>query len=444
MEFLYGGESKYIEYKREYTKSILKTVSAMANYHDGYIIIGIENDLKIIGVDNPIAVRLALENSINDNLVPRPYYEIIEKKIDDKTLVILKVYLGENTPYRYNSKAYKRVDTSTVPTDRIEYENLILRGRNIGYDSLIYHGDNLHFEYLNRKISQRLGIGILTKDIFRSLGLMKYEEYTTAAALLSDNNPINSARMSLVRFDSDTMLNIKDRSILKNISIIEAFDKSIDFYEKHINKAEIIKEAYRETVEEVPLVAFREAIANAIVHRDYMIDADIRVEFFDDRIEVMSPGGLPIGITEEEYLEGRVSIPRNSIIADIFLRLGIIERLATGIRRIKGYYRDKNVQPEFLIAQNSIKVILPKINSSSNLLKRTDERTNGLTETELKILKYIDATGRISRKEAETVLVLKKTQTVQVLNEMVKKGILIKLGSGKNTIYVRGMILAEN
>ncbi|TAH60230.1 MAG: hypothetical protein EWM50_06775 [Gottschalkiaceae bacterium] len=438
MEFLFNGETKNIEYKKEYSKSILKTISAMANYQDGYIVIGIDDDSNVTGVDNPKAIKLMLENSINDNILPIPYYEIFEKKVDDKIIVVLQVFVGENTPYLYNNKAYKRMNTSTVTTDKIEYENLILKGRNIGYDGLSYNDNGLSFEYLNKKIRQQLGIGHLSKDILKTLGLMKNEEYTIAAALLSDENPIHSSGISLIRFDSDTTLNIIDKNILRNISLIEGFDKSIEFYEKHINKKEVIKGAYRETIEEVPLVAFRESIANAIVHREYMVDADIRVEIFDDRIEIISPGGLPIGITEEEYLDGRVSVPRNRIIADIFLRLGIIERLATGIRRIKGYYKDKNVNPEFLIAQNSIKVILPKISSQKNTtvkLNDTNVNANDMNENELKIVKHLNSTGRISRKEAEEILSLKKTQAVQVLGGLIDKGIIIRVGSGRNTAY---------
>ena len=185
------------------------------------------------------------------------------------------------------------------------------------------------------------------------------------------------------------------------------------------------------------MVAYRETIANAIVHREYMLESDIRVEIFDDRMEIISPGGLPIGITEEEYLDGRVSIPRNRIIADIFLRLGIIERLATGIRRIREYYKNSGVNPKFLIAQNSIKVILPKINhktNSSEQLPLNKFETN-LNENELKIMKYVKSAERITRKEAENILSLKKTQTAQILTEMVDKGLLLKVGAGRNTNY---------
>lgn len=428
----YDGETKYIEYKQEYTKSILKTVSAMANYHDGYVVIGIDDNLNVIGIEEPKSFKFNLENAINDNILPRPYYEISEENKDGKTIIIIKIFAGENTPYLYNNKPYKRMDTSTVPTNKIEYENLILKGRNIGYDALIYEGKIINFHYLNNKLRDRLGVGVLNVDILKTLGLINGDKYTIAAALLSDNNPINHAGISLVRF-TDTGLNINDRIVLRNMSLLEQFDKGIEFYHKHINTREIIKSAYRETIEEIPLVAYREAIANAIVHREYMLESDIRVEIFEDRVEIISPGGLPIGITEEEYLDGRVSIPRNRIIADIFLRLGIIERLASGIRRIKEYYKNSGVTPEFLIAQNSIKVILPKINHKTNTWQPLNKFENKLNETELKIMKYVKLTGRITRRKAEEILSLKKTQTVQVLGEMIDKGVLIKVGAGRNT-----------
>ncbi|MFA6782775.1 MAG: ATP-binding protein, partial [Sedimentibacter sp.] len=308
-------------------------------------------------------------------------------------------------------------------------------GRNIGYDALNYEGKNIYFNYLNDKLRDRLGISVLNDDILKTLGLMNGDNYTIAAALLSDKNPIDHAGISLIRF-ADKGLNIRDKKILRNISILKQFDNAVEFYHKHINTGELINGVYRETIEEIPLVAYREAIANAIVHREYMLESDIRVEIFDDRAEIISPGGLPIGITEAEYLDGRVSIPRNKIIADIFLRLGIIERLATGIRRIREYYKNSGVNPEFLIAQNSIKVVLPKINHKTESSEQFNIFENQLNENELKIMKYVKSTGRIIRKEAEGILSLKKTQTVQILGGMVDKGVLLKIGAGRNTNYV--------
>ena len=452
MPMILSGENRQIEFKREYTRNILKTVSAFSNYHDGEIIIGIDDDLNIIGVADPVSLKLNLENAINDNIIPRPYYEIHEEIMNNKVIVVLKVYLGENTPYLFNKKAYKRMDTSTVIVERHDLEALILKGRNQGYDELFYTGDNLYFDKLNIKLREQLSLGTLSKDILRTLGLIRNEKYTNGAALLSDNNPIPAAGISLIRFEGDSVAQIKDRLILRNISILEMFDRSMEFYYKHINQREIIKDAYRKTVEDVPFIAYREAVANAIVHRNYLIEADVRIEIYDNRIEVISPGGLPIGITKEEYLDGRISIIRNKIIADIFVRLGIIERLATGIRRIREYYKDYRVTPEFIILDNSITVILPSVLLGSELIEQVSERTNEriyerisermnervnvLSKTENKVVSYILKNGKINRTETERVLKLKKTYAVKTLNELIDKGIIVRVGSGRNTHYI--------
>ena len=433
-------ESRTLEYKREYTKNILKTASAFANYDDGQILIGIDDNLNIVGVDDPVYLKLKLENAINENISPKPYYEIKEKIIEGKTILILKVHRGENTPYLYDNKAYKRMDTSTIAVDIYDYENLILNGRNQGYDELLYKDENLVFEYLNKKLRDKLDLGIVSKDILRTLGLIKNDIYTNAAALLSDNNPFKYSGISLIRFEGNSVLNIKDRIFLNNISVLEMFDKSIDFYKKHINTSEIIEAAYRKTIEQVPLVAYREAVANAIVHRNYGIEVQSRIEIYDNRIEIISPGGLPIGINEDEYIDGRISVSRNKILSDIFFRLGIIERLATGIRRIKQYYRDYNVKPVFSISSNSIKVILPYILGVSSIEggnESTKDYKNELNDSEKLLIEYINKNNHISRPEAERILGLKKTHTIEVLNNLISKKIIKRVGKGRNTIYIK-------
>ena len=433
---VYTAETKTIEFKREYTKSILKTVSAFSNFHDGEIIIGVDDDFNIIGVDDVVQIKLNLENAINDNITPRPYYEIQEEFVQGKTVIILKVYLGENTPYLYDNKAYKRMDTSTVVVDRYDYEVLILKGRNQSYDELIYKDDNLKFEYLNKKLREKLDLGIISQDILKTLGLIKNDKFTNAAAMLSDNNPLKVSGVSLIRFEGNSVTNIKDRVMLRNISLLEVFDKSIEFYHKHINTSEIIKGAYRQTIEEIPFVAYREALANSIVHRDYIIESDIKIEIYDNRIEIISPGGLPIGITEEEYLDGRISVPRNKIITDIFQRLGIIERLATGIRRIREYYKDYKNKPEFIISKNTITVILPNVRFRTKTDERMNERMNELSEDEEKVINFLLENNQISRIKVEDLLSLKKTFSVKVLNGLIEKDIIERIGRGKNTYYI--------
>lgn len=428
------GESKVLEYKSTFTKSLLKAVSAFANFHDGRIIIGINDDKTLIGVDNPEELRLNIENSINDNLEPCPYYEISTKTIDDKTILIISVYKGDNTPYTVNNKAYKRSDTATVQVDKFLYQNLILAGRNKGFDGLASSVQELYFNYLESKMRKILGINSLSEDLLISLGLIENRKYNNAAALFSDDNPVDSSVIQMIAYNDRTVLGIKDRVESKNTSILKQFDECLDFYKKHINISEIIDGAYRKTVEEVPLVAYRESIANLLVHRDYMKNVDSRIEIFSDRIEIVSPGGLPIGILEDEYLEGRISIPRNRIIADIFLRLKIIEKLGTGIRRIKEYYREYDTKPEFIITENSITVILPRINKE---IKKVNEiNLDRLNSNELLIYYIIKDNGKINRKDIENKVDLKKSQILQIINNLREYNLVIKRGQGINTEYM--------
>lgn len=142
---LFNEESKTIEFKERYSKTVLKTVSAFSNYHDGKIIIGITDKGIPIGVDDPKDLRLSIENAINDNIKPNPNFEIELKTVENKIVLVLFVYKGYQTPYVVNHKAYKRSDTSTVEIAKHEYDELVLLGRNMTYEELEYTGGELKF-----------------------------------------------------------------------------------------------------------------------------------------------------------------------------------------------------------------------------------------------------------------------------------------------------------
>ena len=109
--------------------------------------------------------------------------------------------------------------------------------------------------------------------------------------------------------------------------------------------------------EKVPEAAFSgEAIANALIHRVWDVNSQIRVSMFDDRIEIVSPGGLPSGITEEEYLSGKLSVLRNRNLANVFYRLGFVEIFGTGITRIKQLYAESLIKPDFEVSENAIEI----------------------------------------------------------------------------------------
>ncbi len=427
---IYNGESKYIEFKTEFNSSALKTISAFSNYHDGSIFIGITDNGYAVGAGFDIdKLKQNIENSINDSIIPRPFYELIKHTHKNHCILEIKVYHGDFTPYTYRKRTYYRMDTSTLEVEQYDLQMLILNGRNMSFENLLCNNQVLEFTYLELQMRKILKISGLTNDLLKTFALIDNDKFNNAAALLADNNPIESSNLSLLRYTGDDVKQIKDRLTKGNCSIVEQFDECMLFYKKHINISEIIESEYRTTIEEVPFIAYREAVANAIVHRDYMKAGDIKIEFFDDRIEVISPGSLPIGLSEEEFITGRLSVPRNKIISDIFFRLKIIEKMATGIRRIKEYYSASKEKPSFLVHKNSITVILPKAEKTNEPVK-----TN-LTVSEMAITDYIKKHGEIDRQRAELLINRGKTQTTLTLKKMIDKGLLIVLNKGRNTKY---------
>lgn len=328
---------------------------------------------------------------------------------------------GNNVPYFYNSKAYKRNDSASVEVDPIELSRLILKSKNRSYDSLTSEDQNLNFSILEKVLKDKLGIKKLTNDILITLELKNRDnQYTNAGSLLSDKN--NYRGIDLVRFGENINI-MRDRKNFENMSIIKEYYDAIDKYRQYYQLEEI-RGSQRKQIELIPEKAFREAVANALVHRTWNINAQIKISMFDDRIEVTSPGGLPDGLSKEEYLAGQIFILRNPIIAGVFFRLGLIEQFGTGVQRILVEYHNSIIQPHFLIYKNSITVKLPVMQQSIKDLSSDQQK---IYDT-LKDMK-------LSTSEIEKAVGFGRTKVLFNLNELIDKGYLIRIGSGRSTKY---------
>lgn len=233
-----------------------------------------------------------------------------------------------------------------------------------------------------------MGIEQLTKDILKTLELYSDQNgFNNAAALLADNNHF------------------------KGIDIIR-FGDSID---------EIME---RKSVDKIPEKAFREAVANALVHRMWDIPASIKISMYPDKIEISSPGGLPAGLSEDEYLNGQISLLRNPVIGNVFFRLKYIEKFGTGIMRINYAYKIILVKPEYRIFSNSIRIILPVIKSDYKL-----------NEAEKRLINILTDSGSMTRNEVEKAAEMEKSKTIRILNGLIDKNIIQKKGMGRATKY---------
>ncbi|MBQ9691355.1 MAG: putative DNA binding domain-containing protein, partial [Eggerthellaceae bacterium] len=314
-------ENKNLEFKLAVTNSFLKTVSAFSNYDGGKIIFGLNDLGEIIGIKIPKETCIDIENKINDSITPQPRYSL--SLTDKEQTITLEVKPGAHKPYFYRSKAYKRNDTATIEVDNLELKRLILEGEEKNFEELPSHNQALEFNVLENNLQTNMGITSISQDILKTLELYSDEAgFNNAAALLADKNSF--CGIDVAKF-GDTISIFQKRLTLEHQSILKSYEETVLLY-RDFYQYEIIDGVNRRSVETVPENAFREALANAIIHREWDISAHIRVSMFDDRIEISSVGGLPRGINEESFLEGQISILRNPIIANVFHRLNLVEK----------------------------------------------------------------------------------------------------------------------
>ena len=413
-------ETRILEFKETITNTFLKTVSAFSNYDGGTILFGVDDDGNIKGLPNVKQACLDIENKINDSITPQPDYTL-EIQNNDQTIK-LTVKSGLQKPYLYKSKAYKRNDTATIEVDTLEFSRLVLDGKNIRFEELPCKDQELSFEILHRKLKEIVRIENFDKDTLKTLNL--YDDvngFNNAAGLLADKNHFPG--IDIVKFGENISI-IQKRSTFENISVLEVYEKAIEVFRDYY-QYEVIQGADRKKMEKVPEAAFREAIANALIHRVWDVNSQIRVSMFDDRIEIVSPGGLPSGITEEEYLSGKLSVLRNRNLANVFYRLGFVEIFGTGITRIKQLYAESLIKPDFEVSENAIEIVLPIF-----------EKNADLTEDEIVIYKLLSKTMLKPISEVAPYVPFGKSKTIKLLKEMCQKGVIAVEGKGKGTKYI--------
>ena len=413
-------ETRTLEFKETITNTFLKTVSAFSNYDGGTILFGVDDDGNIKGLPDVKQACLDIENKINDSITPQPDYTL-EIQNNDQTIK-LTVKSGLQKPYLYKSKAYKRNDTATIEVDTLEFSRLVLDGKNIRFEELPCKDQELSFEILHRKLKETVRIENFDKDTLKTLNL--YDDvngFNNAAGILADKNHFPG--IDIIKFGENISI-IQKRSTFENISVLEVYEKAIEVFRDYY-QYEVIQGADRKKMEKIPEAAFREAIANALIHRVWDVDSQIRISMFDDRIEIVSPGGLPSGITEEEYLSGKLSVLRNRNLANVFYRLGFVEIFGTGITRIKQLYADSLIKPDFEVSENAIKIMLPVF-----------EKNADLTEDEIIIYKLLSKTMLKPISEVAPYVPFGKSKTTKLLKEMCQKGVITVEGKGKSTKYI--------
>jgi len=441
-----GGEGKNVEFKEELPSSqaIAKTVIAFSNTGGGKIIIGVDDQGKVIGLKPDIDIfelQDKVASIIYDNCYPNVLPDIYTTTIDDQVLLVIEVYRGNLLPYylkKYgkNEGVYIRVGATNR---KASYENILELERqrmNLSYDQEANR--EVDFDSLDLSPLSNRFTGFnksFDKMMMKNLKLVLEENGTLypSNGLLILLGKFEHVRMKCSRFKGTTMDVFLDRKEYDG-NLFTQLENAENFIKNHIRLSSEIKGLQREDQYELPIEAIRESLVNAVVHRDYSNDGrDIKIGIYDDMVNIVSPGAFPSTITQEDLLEGRSEI-RNKVIARVFKELNYIEQWGSGIRRIKSSCQARGLkEPEIVEKGDFVDVSLYRE------VVNADEVINDippLSYQEEKVVEYLKTNkNHITTREAELILGVAERRARKILKDMVGKGILERVGRTTNTHY---------
>lgn len=433
-------ESSNTEFKREYTESIRKSVVAFANTDGGCIYIGVEDDGIAVGVADVDDVQKRVISLCRDGIQPdvMMFLSCDRIMIEGQNVIRLQVQRGTDCPYYLKGKGirpegvYVRRGPVSLPASEAQIRKMIREAGDFHYEQERSLEQELTFRetecFLQKADvpfgeAERRTLHIVSKD-----GL-----YTNLGLLLSDQCQ-HTVKVAL--FSGKKQVVFRDRREFSG-SLLLQVNQVIEYLDFHNALHSEIRGMKRLDSRDYPVESLREAIFNAFVHRDYGFSGSILVSVYEDRIEILSLGGLAEGVTYRDMMLG-VSIPRNPKLAEIFYRLHYIEAFGTGVRRILADYADSEEKPQFLVSDNAVKVILPNIHAewefpvvSGDFVQDENQEYISVDEGVCQLI----AAGLDSRKKLQSELGFSLTKTVNILRKLLDEGRIQRVGNGKNTRY---------
>jgi len=427
------------EYKETFGDSVLKAICAMANTKGGEVIVGVADNgkLKGIEIDNKELERIT--QKIAGKLGLHPKIELKEK--NGKKIIVITVQRS-NVPISFNGKYYERVGNTAREMKPERLRQFFLKGAN--WDSLINEEatfDEIDEETVKMFIRMANAKGRLTvfdentdaKTLFEHLKLLNKGRLTNAAIILFGKNPQKyflNAVLRIIRLKNEITA-IGDRMIDGNL--FKQVREGKEVIKNFLGVKYEIKGLVREEVWDYPLPAIREALINALIHRDYFRwNVQTQIKIFDDYIWFYNIGVLPEGITIEQLKEPHPSVPRNPLIVHIFYLAGFIEEMGSGTGRMIDNMRSAGLpEPEFKEELGGFSVYLRKDKYTEEYLRKI-----GLSERQIKAVMYVKEKGKITNREYRTINAVSDETARLELSDLVKREILTSKGKGRSIKYV--------
>lgn len=425
------GEGYNLEFKENYSKNIAREMCAFANATGGKVIIGISDKGRKIGFKISNRIRSEIQDIARKS---DPPIKIDIENIDTDILII-NVFEGEEKPYSYGGKFFIREGANTQQLTREEIRTFFQKEGRILFDEMFNENFNIEKDFDNSKYNKFLtkaGISkvVSKKIILENLGLLKDGYMKNAGILLFAKNVTKffiNATITCCIFKGKSKVEILDRKEFDS-DIYSNYESAILYLQKNLKTRYFIKDAGpRREILEIPEEVLREAILNAILHRDYFENgACIMIEIYSDRVEISNPGGLVAGLKPEDF--GKKSLSRNPLLFGLVHRIGLVEKVGSGIERMRLTMRNNGLKEPYFEFRTFFTVTLKRPAWEEGFTQKAPRKHPENTQ---KIINAILEKPTITRKELSKKIGLSQDSLKYRIRILKKKGILKRIGPDK-------------
>jgi len=439
-------EGESVELKRSLGewKEIVKTCAAFATARGGCVYIGVRDDGRVEGVQIGKRTLEDLANKIAQNTAPKLVPSITVRQKQGRTILEVEVDENSTKPVMAFDRALRRSGKTNQVLSASEIAELYLATRGVTWDQTARADaslDDIDAEkvrkFLSRARTERqweIDPRTPVEQVFHQLNLSNNGQLTVAALLLFGREPqrfLVQAKVRCARFKGDDEVQFLDLKVIEG-DIISQVEEAMVFVRRNTSMAVKFEGKLERTERwEYPLDAIREAITNAVCHRDYANSGNVQVRIYDHSMVVSNPGGLPSGLTVEDLRKPHESKPRNKLIADAFFLIKYIEQFGTGTRRMINDCREAGIpEPGFESAADSFRVVFRKA-------VPLEQKWAGLelNNRQLAGLKYLQERGRITKQEYMRLTSATEVTAKRDLTALVDKGVLVRRGATRNIWY---------
>ena len=433
-------ESERTEYKSQFVDDIYKEVIAFANTDGGVLYIGIDDQGNAVGIDNVDETYTRLTNGIRDAIAP-DVTMFVRYVLQDNKVIRIEVGEGSCKPYYLKGKGLKptgvyiRQGASSVQASPDQIRRMIKESDGDVFEEIRTLNQDLTFEEAERAF-KRYKVAF-SEEKYIALGLRNVsdDQYTNLALLLSDQCQHTTKIAVFGDAENTVFTDAKEFGG----SLFRQLDESYGYLSLCNHTAATFQGLERIEMPDYPEEAIREALLNALVHRDYSFSGSIIINVNAECMEFISIGGLLPGLSAEDIRSG-ISQPRNRKLAEVFHRLKLIESYGTGIRKIYALYKGYAVQPRIEVTPNTFKLVIPNMNANAQAaltIPETAQATLTAVTPQMKtVLDYLAEYGEMTDEDLQELLNVKKTRAYLIARQMSESGLIKIIGRGSEKKYL--------